>query len=220
LASCCFGGGTGSAAADDVGVYVGNPRIAKYVEAAELLRGQLPAAQARWNQVAATGATFTIAVQAAGARDRVAQPCDGVPITVRVEQGRLTSATYAQSTAHCTAGTAVKATDNPFVYSVLSPSALFQEVGAQIERGVQGQACIDGSFDDDYGLPTDFHEACPWVKDADWRIQISDIVSTRQRFVNLVITLAGGVLGLLVLAYYQYRRVRRRQEAMPELLLR
>jgi hypothetical protein len=27
-------------------------------------------------------------------------------------------------------------------------------------------------------------------------------------------------LGLLVLAYYQYRRVRRRQEAMPELLLR
>jgi Family of unknown function (DUF6174) len=221
VAGCCVGGtGSASVAADDVGVYVDNPGIANYIEAANVLRQQLPAARARWNEVAATGATFTITFMPGGARHRATQPCEGVPVSVRVRNDRVTSATYALSASGCKAGAAVKAADDPYVYSLLSPNSLFQEVSSRIEQGVQGQACIDASFDADFGLPTTFHEGCPWLKESDFRIQISDIVSTQQRFWNLAVTLAGGLLVLFGLAYYHYKQWRRRQEAMPELLLR
>lgn len=221
VASCLvLGGGTAWAAAEVVGVYVGNPAIAKYVEAAEALRRQLPAAQARWNDVAATGATFTMAFLPPPASHRIARPCDGVPIRVQVAHGRLTAATYAGSAAQCPAGAAVKAADDPRVYSLLSPASLFQEISSQVERGVHGQACVDASFDADFGLPTTLQVGCPGMTDPVLRIQISDIVSTRQQFWNRAATLAGAALVLLGLAYYHYRRVRRRREAMPGLLLR
>jgi len=221
LVACGLIAGTGAIAdaAEDVGVYVDNPGIARYIETAQGLRQQLPGARARWNEIEATGATFTIRFYRDRAGDQP-QPCEGVPINVQVRRGHLNSATYAASTANCKAGTPVNAADDPALHSLLSPTALFQEVSSQIDRGVSGQACIEGNFDDEFGLPTMIHEGCPWVKESDVRIQISDIVSLRQRFWNLAITSTGVVLCLLALAFSHYKRVQRRQEKMPELLLR
>jgi hypothetical protein len=144
--------------------------------AEQMLRLDYPRYRALWEQQQSKVESFVVA-RSAGLR--IEGLCDGVPIRVAIRNGKVTTATYAETAGDCIAGRAVEPRE--YFWPIPSPGQLFDwilELGSP-PSGSRLYGCLLATFDAATGIPTRIDSGCPTHVDDFFTVEVSDIRATK-----------------------------------------
>jgi hypothetical protein len=130
----------------------------------------------KWNRLAAHNLAYTLRRFTTG----IPLPgCNLVPVRVTIRHDKVVSVTYAATEGDCRVGMRV----NKTTYSdpIATPRDLFKFVeDSPVPTGDNRADCgFIVTYDATLGIPTKIAGGCPWMIDAAWSIEVSDVVLDR-----------------------------------------
>jgi hypothetical protein len=168
-------------AAEPVTVYLKPPsEIAEQRNLEAVLR-DLPAHKSQW--AAFAKATLTYVVRQASEGMLPPDPCEGLPIRVKISRGLLQSAYYESSGGHCRKGQPAGHTSPTGGRLYLTPDDFFQRI-AEAEQQLRcykqpERGCLPTSlrvaYDQKLGLPTKLEDYSVLVSDYYWSLEVTEI---------------------------------------------
>ena len=175
-AALCFCACTVTAT-EPVQVFTMSPTLAAERDRFARTLEEYPVHEASWN--AKQNVTLAYTVRQGTVSLLVADPCEWLPIKVRIVNGQLRSAIYSASGGKCVAGSRATTTG---LY--LTPSALFSLIAASraklqcysapIETGCLPSA-LRVTYDGIYDFPIKIEDYSEGVSDYYWHLEITDI---------------------------------------------
>jgi len=146
----------------------------------ECLARELPENKQRWESKAVANLSYTLTPESG---DLLQGRCENLPIRIRIQHGRLASATYDATRGGCKKGSPVRHNESYLGSRFLTPATFFHEIDLTVAHKDDSERnCMQRvTFDSAIGLPLNMGEGCPWIADGGWSLQISAIaVGTNQ----------------------------------------
>jgi hypothetical protein len=175
--------GTVDAIAEEpVTVFLRTPASLSEQHNLEAVLRDLPAQKAKWSAFANSTVTYIVKQSFSGLV--VPDPCEGLPIRVRVVHGKLQTAVYEGTGGRCHKGqpTGRRTPNGTRLY--LTPNDFFQRIALSEEQlrcyREPKLTCMATSlwvtYDENLGLPTTLEDYSVELSDYSWSLEVSDIV--------------------------------------------
>jgi hypothetical protein len=169
-------------AEEPVTVYVKSPvEIAEQQNLEAVLR-ELPLQRSKWTAFSDSNVTYVVTQKSVGLL--TPDPCEGLPIRVKISHGRLQSAVYDSSAGHCRKGHAAGRKSPTGEHLYFTPDEFFQRIGMAQEqlrcyKLSLPRGCLPTSlhvtYEEKLGFPTKLEDYSQNMSDYYWSLEVADI---------------------------------------------
>ena len=171
-----------ASAEEPVTVYLKSPVEIAEQQNLEAVLSNVSFQRSKWNAFANSNVTYVVTQMSVGLV--VPDPCEGLPIRVRISRGRLESAHYDSSAGRCRKGQAASRKSPTGENRYFTPDEFFKRI-AQAEEQLRcyklslPRGCLPTSlhvtYEEKLGIPTKLEDYSENVSDYYWSLEVNDI---------------------------------------------